>query len=64
MCMGDCVALRHPTPLVTGRHVDIETLAPPGTPVGVAHGMTVIAVYCAVLVAFAVMPTWRRDVLE
>jgi len=56
--------LNHLPSLLTGRHVDIETLAPPGTPVSVAHGLTVITVYCAVLVAFAVLPTWRRDVLE
>lgn len=56
--------LNHLPSLLSGRHVDLEALAPPATAVSVAHGLTVIAVYCAVLVAFAVLPTWRRDVLE
>lgn len=56
--------LNHMPSLLSGRPVDTETLAPPAVPTSVAHGLVVVAVYCAVLVAFAVLPTWRRDVLE
>jgi ABC-2 type transport system permease protein len=56
--------LNHLPTLLSGRHVDIEALAPPSTPTTIGHGLAVVAVYCAVLVVVAVVPTWRRDVLE
>jgi hypothetical protein len=56
--------LNHLRTLLSGRHVDIEALAPPSTPTSVGHGLAVVGVYCAVLVVVAVVPTWRRDVLE
>jgi len=57
-------ALNHLPSLLSGRHVDVEALVPPSTPMSVGHGLAVVAVYCAALAVVAVVPTWRRDVVE
>lgn len=36
----------------------------PAQPVDATHSLVLIAVYCAVLLVVAFIPTWRRDVLE